>query len=231
MQGMYKLAVILAAGLCLSGCATAPGNNDPYEATNRGIFRLNQRIDRMALRPTAERYSNYVPEGVRDAVHNAIDNFNAPVTLANDVLQARPRRAGETVCRFVLNSTFGAAGLFDVGTRVGIPGHTEDFGQTLAVWGVGEGPYLMLPFLGPSSPRDAFGQAADLAAEPTIYIRIKHHTYWIMGRKYLSFVDTRARSLEVLDDIERDSLDFYASTRSLYRQYRENEIRNGMPPP
>lgn len=230
---MYRQAVVLAAGLWLCGCAapTSVGdNNDPYEATNRWIFDLNQRIDHFALRPTAERYSNHVPEGVRDAVHNALDNLNAPVTFANDVLQGEPKRAGQTLGRFVLNSTFGVAGLFDVGATAGIPGHDEDFGQTLAVWGVDEGPYLVLPLLGPMPPRDAAGQLVDLAADPTMHIHIKHHIYWAVGRKYVTFVDARARSLEALDDIERDSMDFYATTRSLYRQYRENEIRNGMPP-
>jgi phospholipid-binding lipoprotein MlaA len=231
---MFRLVIVLAAGLWLCGCASSTSvadNNDPYEATNRWIFDLNLQIDHAALRPTAEHYSNYIPENVRNAIHNALDNLNAPVTFANDVLQGETKRAGQTLGRFVINSTFGLGGLLDAGTKAGIPGHSEDFGQTLGVWGVGEGPYLVLPLLGPLPPRDAAGELVDLAADPTMYISIKHHTYWAIARRYVTIVDARARSLESLDDIERDSMDFYATTRSLYRQYRENEIRNGMPPP
>jgi phospholipid-binding lipoprotein MlaA len=126
-----------------------------------------------------------------------------------------------------VNSTLGVAGLFDVASRMGIPDHAEDFGQTLAVWGIGEGPYLVLPLLGPAPPRDAVGRAADVFFDPSIYIRIKRHSWWMIGREYLTLLDLRARNLETLDDIERTSLDFYAATRNLYRQYRANEIRNG----
>ena len=230
---MDKLVIALAAGLCLCGCAgpAAGPDHDPYEQTNRQVFSFNQRLDRFALRPAAERYVKYVPEGVRNSIHNALDNLNAPTVLGNDLLQGRPKEAGRTVGRFLLNSTFGVAGLFDVGTRVGIEGHRSDFGQTLAVWGVGEGCYLMVPMLGPMSPRDAAGQIVDFAMDPTIYMQIKGHYYWIVGREYLSIVDARARNLEALDEIERDSMDFYAATRSLYRQYRENAIRNETPSP
>jgi len=236
---MHKLVFLAAAGLFLAGCATpsqnaSPGaieNNDPYENTNRAIFEFNLKVDSLALKPTAESYSTYVPEGVRDALRNLEENLDRPVVLANDLLQGEGRRAGQSAGRFLLNSTFGLAGLFDVASRVGIASHDEDFGQTLAVWGVGEGPYLVLPLLGPSNPRDAAGSAVDVALDPTVYISIKHHTFWIIGRQYMRIVDARARNLELLADIERDSLDFYATTRSLYRQHRASEIRNGKPPP
>lgn len=232
---MHKLAFLAVAGLLLAGCSTptqsALDNNDPYEATNRATFRMNQRVDNYTLRPTASFYNNHVPEGVRDSIHNALENMHAPVYLVNDLLQAEPGRGAETVARFMINSSFGVGGLFDLAAKLGIQPHTEDFGQTLGVWGVGEGPYLMLPFLGPDPPRDAFGQVADFAFDPTIYISIKHHYWWIIGREYVTLMEMRARNLETLDDIERDSLDFYATTRSLYRQLRANEIRNGAPPP
>ncbi len=232
---MFKLALLTALGLFLGGCATGatdftdPG--DPYEAANRQIFDLNLTIDRLALRPTAERYSTYVPEEARDALRNALDNLHAPITFANDILQGEPRRAGQTAGRFVVNSTLGLAGLFDVATRLGLEGHEEDFGQTLAVWGVEEGPYLVLPLLGPSNPRDATGRAVDIALDPTSYIRIKRHILWMATREYVTILDTRARNLEAFDNIERDSLDFYAAVRSLYRQHRASEVRNGMPAP
>lgn len=226
-----RILVAIAAAFLLSGCATpggeASGGSDPYEAVNRRMFEANLKVDKFLLRPSAERYVQNVPEGVRDSIHNALENLALPTTFANDLLQGKPARAGQTVGRFVLNSTFGAAGLFDVAARVGIAAHKEDFGQTLAVWGVKDGPYLMLPLLGPSSPRDAAGAAVDFALDPTLYLKIKQHIWWALGREYVTILDARARNLESLDEIERDSLDFYAATRSLYRQMREKEIRNG----
>jgi phospholipid-binding lipoprotein MlaA len=230
---MRTLAFLAVMGFLLAGCAAAPATdpetNDPYEATNRQIFDLNLKIDRLMLRPNAERYVTYVPEGTRDAIHNALDNLHAPVVFANDVLQGEPKRASRTAGRFLVNSTIGLAGVFDVGTRLGIEAHEEDFGQTLAVWGAGEGPYLVLPLLGPSNPRDAIGKGVDLAMDPLMYIKVKRHVLWAASLEYATILDERARNLEAFDDIERTSLDFYATARSLYRQHRESEIRNGMP--
>jgi phospholipid-binding lipoprotein MlaA len=230
---IFATLAAVAAGLCLSACSTpspnALANNDPYEATNREIFDLNQMIDQWTLRRTAQAYTYMVPEPVRNSVHNALTNLDLPVTFVNDVLQGERKRAGQTVSRFAVNSTLGVAGLFDVASRMGIPEHSEDFGQTLAVWGVGEGSYLVLPLLGPAPPRDAVGHTADFFFDPSIYIRIKQHLWWAIGRKYLTLLDLRARNMETLDDIERNSLDFYAATRNLYRQYRANDIRNGEP--
>lgn len=229
---MRGLSIAAAAALWLAGCAApGDGNNDPYEAANRRIFEMNLKIDSVALHPNAERYNEYVPEEVRDGIHNVLGNLALPVTFANDLLQVEPERAAQTLGRFMMNTGFGVGGIVDVATGAGIPEHTEDFGQTLAVWGFGEGPYLVLPVLGPSSPRDAAGAAVDFATDPTLYIRIKQHLWWALGRKYVTILDTRARNLETLDAIERDSLDFYAASRSLYRQYRAKEIRNGSPPP
>jgi phospholipid-binding lipoprotein MlaA len=229
---MRILAFLVAAGMLLGGCATPAdpaGVNDPYEATNRAIFDFNLSIDRTFLKPTAERYQTYVPETVRDSVRSTLDNLHAPVVVANDLLQAEPGRAGTMTGRFLINSTLGLGGLFDVATRFGIEAHDEDFGQTLGVWGVGDGPYLMLPLLGPSNPRDAAGRGVDVALDPVTYIKFKRHVMWEGVRMYLNIVDTRSRSLETLDGIERNSIDFYATVRSLYRQNRAYQIRNGMP--
>jgi len=225
-------AILVAAGLILGGCATPPdpaGVNDPYEAANRAIFDLNLKIDRLTLRPTAEVYQDNVPEEVRDGLRNALDNLHAPVVFANDMLQGEAHRASETAGRFLVNSTLGVGGLFDVAGRMGLASHDEDFGQTLGVWGAGEGPYIVLPLLGPSNPRDTAGKVADVVLDPSIYIKVKRHLMWEGFRQYLNIVDTRARSLEAFDAIERDSLDFYASARSLYRQNRAYQIRNGTP--
>jgi phospholipid-binding lipoprotein MlaA len=211
-----------------SGPATDPG--DPYESTNRQIFAFDQMLDRTFLLPTAQRYNDIVPEFGRDRIHNLLDNLDLPVTFANDVLQASPHRAGETLLRFTVNATVGLGGLFDPATTAfHLPNHDEDFGQTLGVWGVGGDPYLMLPVLGPSSPRDVVGRVGDIAADPLTWIHFKQHIWWLGGRTYMKVLDARARNIDTLAGIERESVDFYASTRSLYRQYRASEIRNGQP--
>jgi len=228
-------AFFVAAGILLGGCAAPQadpaGADDPYEATNRVIFDFNLRIDRTFLRPTAGRYQTYVPEEVRDGIRGVLDNLRAPVVLANDLLQGETRRAGDTAGRFLINSTVGLGGIFDVAGQKGLAAHDEDFGQTLAVWGVGDGPYLVLPLFGPSNPRDGVGKVADFALDPSINVKIKRHWMWEGFRQWLNIVDARSRSLETFDAIERDSLDFYATARSLYRQNRIYQIRNGLPPP
>lgn len=230
---MRILALLVIFGVGLAGCATPDadpaGNNDPYETTNRAIFDFNLRVDRTFLRPTAERYQTYVPETVRDSLRSVLDNLRSPVIFANDVLQGEVNRAGDTAGRFMVNSTIGLGGLIDVAAAHGASAHDEDFGQTLAVWGAGDGPYIMLPLLGPSNPRDVVGKTADYAMDPTHHIRIKRHLLWLGVREYLNVIDTRTRSLEALDGIERDSLDYYAAVRSLYHQNRMFQIRNGMP--
>lgn len=233
MNRVRITAAFLAAGL-LAACTTAPGpdaNNDPYEHTNRQIFALDVKFDRILLAPTAEAYDEYVPGGVREGAHNVLANLDAPVTFVNDVLQAEPCEAGHTFARFALNTTAGLGGIFDVAEHLGIASHTEDFGLTLGKWGIGEGPYMVLPMLGPDPPRDAFGQVADFAFDPTVYVHLKQHIWWAAGRQVFTILDVRARNLDTLADIERNSLDYYATTRSLYRQLRNSEIKGGETPP
>jgi phospholipid-binding lipoprotein MlaA len=218
----------------LAGCAgtTAPealAANDPYEPANRQVLVLNQRLDDIFFRRTMKTYLS-LPDGVRTGMHNLLRNLALPTIFANDVLQARPVRAGQTAARFVLNSSLGVGGLFDPATKIGAPYHGEDFGQTLATWGVGEGPYLMLPLLGPGNPRDTAGLAIDIfVLDPTNYIHFRQHFWWDGGRQYLNFLDLRSQSFETLRGIERSSVDYYAALRNLYRQTREAEIRNGAP--
>jgi phospholipid-binding lipoprotein MlaA len=230
-----RTAAALSAALMLAACAetqspNALANNDPYETTNRRIFAFDVQYDHMVLEPSAKAYNDFVPDGVRQGAHNFISNLDLPITFANDVLQGEPGRAGRTVARFTVNSTLGVAGVFDMAGHMGIPAHTEDFGVTLGKWGVGEGPYVVLPLLGPDPPRDIAGLAGDFAFDPTVYVHLKQHIWWALGREYLTVMDTRARNLDTLNDIERVSLDYYATTRSLYRQLRDNEIRDGKPP-
>jgi phospholipid-binding lipoprotein MlaA len=221
--------------LALGGCAStannnvSAGDNDPYESFNRKVFSLNESLDKHLMRPVAVFYTRAVPEPARAGLHNALTNLNLPVTFANDVLQGEAHRAVDTVGRFIVNSTIGIGGLVDVAQKTGIPEHSADFGETLGVWGVGEGPFLVLPALGPSNPRDAVGYAADIALDPVTWVTFRSSTFFKLGRGVAAIVDERAQVLGTLDELERTSLDLYATERSLYRQHREAEINHGKP--
>jgi phospholipid-binding lipoprotein MlaA len=226
--GMTMLAV-LTAGCATSKDPEAIAQNDPYESTNRAISALNSRLDNAVAKPVGKFYNHAVPQFARNGVHNFLTNLNKPVTLGNDILQGEGQRAWETLERTVVNTAFGFGGFVDVATRVGIPEHSEDFGQTLGTWGAGEGPYLVLPFMGPSSPRDLAGDGVDIFIDPSTYIRFHGADTWYAVRSGVTVIDLRARNVDTLEQIERTSIDMYATTRSLYRQYRNSEIRNGKP--
>lgn len=218
------------------GCATAPPSgdpqshadaqqiNDPFEPINRVVFAVNIQADRYVLKPVAYVYKEAVPGPIRGMVGNFLHNLRSPVILLNAVLQGDADHAGTTLLRFWLNSTFGIAGIADFAGELGIDRRNEDFGQTLAVWGVGEGPYLMLPVIGPSNGRDAFGRVADYFSDPFTYLRYEKFGYSRFGAKT---IDLRARNYELLNDLEKTSVDFYAAVRSLYRQNRRDAIANG----
>ncbi len=223
----------------LGGCATPPPAddpdavaeyneaNDPLEPMNRQIFAFNVAVDHAVMRPVAQAYRDYVPQDGRDRVRDFLRNLREPWILANDILQGDAERAGETLARFTLNTAVGLGGLVDVAGRSGLPYHDEDFGQTLAVWGVGEGPYLVLPILGPSNPRDAVGLGSEWLLDPVDFgFRMAGYSWAEYGRGALDGLDKREDALDPLDEIERTSIDFYSALRSLYRQHREAEIRN-----
>ena len=202
--------------------------SDPLEPLNRAIFSFNLTLDKAILRPIATVYNAALPDPVRDGVRNFLNNLRTPIILANDVLQGEIGRAGDTVGRFLLNSTLGVGGLFDIASELGFDFHNEDFGQTLAVWGIGEGPYLMLPNFGPSNPRDAVGLAGEYFADPVVHWTNNTDREWILyTRAGIDAVDGRSRNINTLEELERTSLDFYAAVRSLYRQRRMDQIRNG----
>lgn len=239
-----RVVVILVVAFLIAGCATPPKNdpealaeykqaNDPIEPFNRAMFDVNMTLDRYLLKPVAQAYVWGVPEFGRDAIHNVLVNLRTPITFINDVLQGEADRAGETLGRMVVNSTVGLGGLIDVASKIGIPAHSEDFGQTFAVWGIGSGPYLVLPILGPSNPRDLAGLGIELVADP-VNLALSNDNgldagYAVAVRSFVTGVDLRSRNLDTLDQIERTSLDFYAAIRSLYRQRRIDEINNGKP--
>lgn len=231
MRALRSLLLGLC-GLALTACAgsrspDALAANDPFEAANRDMLVLNKHLDDILIHHTVERYLA-LPDGIRRGVHNFLRNLAAPTIFVNDVLQGEPERASQTLGRFIVNSSLGIGGFFDPATPIGIGPHSEDFGQTLATWGAGEGPFLMLPLLGPSNPRDATGLAVDVfLLDPTNHIHFKQHFWWSAGRQYLVVLDLKAQTYETLQGIERSSVDYYAALRNLYRQNRANEIRNG----
>jgi phospholipid-binding lipoprotein MlaA len=236
-----RLAALLLLAL-LAGCATPPpasdpealaehrAGNDPLEPANRAAHALNEWLDGAVVRPVAVGYRDHVPRPVRRGVRNVLNNLRGPVILANDMLQGEPRRAGDTLGRLLLNSTLGVGGVFDVAEAwFGVSRHTEDFGQTLAVWGVGEGPYLVLPLAGPTTLRDLAGSGVDGAANLTTWV-----APGVAGLRYaragLNLVDTREALVDPVDEMRRASLDPYATYRSAYRQRRRADVENRLGP-
>lgn len=198
--------------------------NDPLEDVNRVIFEFNRTIDGLLLKPMAIIYNGVVPPWGRRRVTNMLNNLGEPINFANSLLQGEMDRATSSFMRFAVNSTVGVAGAFDVAGDLGMPRADEDFGQTLAVWGLPEGPFLMLPVFGPSNPRDATGLVIDYLMDPFTYILTSEEG---LARSVTRGVDRRAENLDNLDTLEETSLDFYAALRELYRQYRNNAIKNG----
>ncbi len=237
LSPLLRTVLAAAAISCLAACATKPPasdpealqeyreNNDPYEPANRVGYAINDGLDTYFLAPVARAYRFAVPGAVRTPVHNFLQNLTSPVLFVNDVVQTRPRRAGDTFMRFVINSTAGVGGLFDVASAAGYPYHDNDFGITMALWGVPEGPFLFLPVLGPSNPRDSTGFGVDVAFDPLTYAPPGHGLLTFnYARIGAAAVDTRERALDEVDSIKKTALDPYATFRSLYRQNRENTI-------
>lgn len=204
-------------------------SEDWLEPVNRVVFEANDIFLTVFFRPVAKLYQIVVPEVVRKGVRNGLTNLTSPVILANDLLQGEGTRAWETTQRFVVNSTLGLAGTIDVADRwLGIPPHKEDFGQTMAVWGVPDGGYLVLPLLGPSSPRDAFGTlAVDSFLDPlNLWLANTNRDPYIYARQGTTALAEYEALVDRIDAIRDTSVDFYASLRSLYRQRREADIAN-----
>jgi phospholipid-binding lipoprotein MlaA len=233
-------ALALVLLLCCCGCAAATrdstsaddvdAQHDPAEPVNRAIFKANVAADHAVIKPVAQAYIDHVPEGVQKGIHNVVQNLKEPAVAVNDALQGNVKQAWQSVERLAVNSTVGVVGAFDVAGKWGLPPHKADFGQTLAVWGVGEGPFVELPLLGPSNARDTVGAVVDMAMNPLTFVGGAPATYASVATGGANAVDTRAQHLHDLDELERNSLDYYATLRSVYRQHREAEINQAKSP-
>jgi phospholipid-binding lipoprotein MlaA len=235
MRRVVPLLLLVVLGGA-AGCATVPkdpvarrefrANNDPFEPLNRKTFAFNEWADRVLIKPVAQAYVKIVPVVARDGLRHFLDNLNEPIVIGNTLLQGRFRSAGTTTARFLVNTSVGLAGLRDVASHNHLPKQIGDFGQTFWAWGVPEGPYLVLPLLGPSNPRDAIGSGVDVYMDPIRYVARANHfgTSVTAGRAILDGVDKRSRVLEPLDEMQREAIDYYASFRSLFRQHRAADL-------
>lgn len=227
-MGIAKmLAGMAAAAATILASAGAQEVYDPWEGWNRKVFALNNAIDRAVLEPTALGYRRITPKPARRSLRNFLNNLGSPVTFVNDVLQLKPKRAGKTLGRFLMNSTLGVGGLFDPASQVGMKRHTEDFGQTLARYGVPPGPYMMIPFLGPSNLRDGPAFLADNLMDPSTYIATPAAGYYRLSTFGANTISLREQFQDPLVSLRENSLDFYTSYQSFFVQARLNAIRDG----
>jgi phospholipid-binding lipoprotein MlaA len=231
-RSLSRLRAVVLCGavslLLLGGCASTGNPRDPLEPINRGIYKFNDGVDSLLVKPGAEFYRFVVPEFMRTGVSNFFSNVNDVIVALNSLLQGKLTQAGSDVARLIVNSTVGVLGLFDVATEIGLEKHNEDFGQTLGYWGIGDGPYLVLPLLGPSSARDAVGWVGDFYAWPITYLEPQRDRQALIAFR---FVTARADLLEASRILETAALDPYEFVRDAYLQRRRNLVHDGKPPP
>ena len=227
MQKAQTLCALFLAGV-LSGCATSGGNpSDPLEPFNRAMFGFNDTVDDAILRPVAKAYRAALPGMVRTGISNFFSNLEDVWISVNDVLQGKLQQGFEDFGRFLLNSTLGVGGVFDLASEVGLQKNNEDFGQTLGSWGIGSGPYLVLPLLGPSTVRDGFGFLLDSQADLVFQIDgVRVHNSLYATRA----ISTRANLLDASSVLETAALDKYAFVRDAWMQRRRNLVYDGNPP-
>jgi phospholipid-binding lipoprotein MlaA len=227
-----RMLPCLAAGLALAllaGCAAAPAKptaSDPLERMNRTTYAFNQAVDHAFLRPVAKGYDYFVPQPLRTGISNMLSNLGLPVVFVNDLLQWKPRAAGQDLGRLLVNSTFGLAGLLDPASGAGIPRNDEDFGQTFGRWGMSSGPYLVLPFFGPSSFRDAPGFAIEFVADPRTGLDNQALSNTLVG---LTIVNRRAELLST-EKVLDEAYDPYAFIRNAWLQRRQFLVTDGATP-
>jgi phospholipid-binding lipoprotein MlaA len=206
--------------------APAAEIDDPIEPVNRAMFELNRFLDELALKPLAAWYG-MLPDRAREGTHNFLGNLKNPWTAVNDLAQGEGERFGNSVARFFINTLLGFFGTFDPAAQLGFPAHEEDAGQTFGAWGAGDGPYLVLPVVGPSNLRDALGFAVDSFLDPVNYIARRGDANWVgPARSAAGGVDARHRNAQQIDDLQRQSTDFYATIRRVYTDRRRAAIAN-----
>jgi phospholipid-binding lipoprotein MlaA len=225
MQTTTRVSLGALLLLLLCACASQPSTRsdprDPWERVNRATYTFNDKFDKAIFRPVARGYRNGVPHFVQTGIRNAFDNVDTTIVMLNDLLQGQLTPFMHDTSRLLVNTVIGVGGLFDPATAMGLEKGDRDFGQTLGKWGVGSGPYLVLPFLGPSDVRDTFGRTADAFSTPRTYIR---NSYWNYGSWLLNAVDTRSRYLEA-DQVLDSAYDPYAFLRNAYLQNRAFKVR------
>lgn len=204
------------------------GVADPLERPNRAFHSFNKGVDTILVRPLSKGYGYVVPQTIKHVVNNELRYVSLPGSFANSVLQGDVERAGDTLARFVVNGTMGGLGALDPATEMNIPEHDEDFGQTLAVWGVGAGPYVELPLLGPTTLRHLAGRVVDAPLDPLSYIDTGVSSTAIsLGKRATTIVDARYRFGPAIDEALYEVPDSYVTVKNLYLQRRKNAILNG----
>jgi phospholipid-binding lipoprotein MlaA len=212
----------------LGGCATGTNPRDPFEPVNRGIYQFNEGVDKAILKHVAQAYRAVLPQFLRASVSNFFSNINDVVVLLNNLLQGKFTSAYSDFGRIAINTTLGLGGLFDIASEAGIEKHEEDFGQTLGYWGIGDGPFIMLPLFGPSNVRDTVGRFVDYKADLITYVDPNHTRNILWG---IRLVNRRAELLDASTVLQTAALDPYEFIRDAYLQRRRNLIYDGAPPP
>lgn len=232
---LLKMVLVLGATGIMGACAASSDGSitsnqeisDPFEKSNRAVFSFNNVVDDAVIHPIVKGYRAVVPQPGRTGVRNVLRNLKSPVRFGNQVLQGDVEGAGTELVRTSINSLLGIGGIFDLAGYEGIAYEPEDFGQTLAVWGIGHGPYLVVPFLGPSSLRDYVGYAVDSFADPMRwYLHNIDEEEWFYAKLGVEYLSLRNDLMDVLEDLEASSIDYYAATRSTYYQNRESLVRD-----
>ena len=216
------------SAMLLGGCATTGDPRDPLEPLNRGIYQFNDGVDRILFKPAAEIYRAVLPQIVRTGVNNFFSNINDVIVALNNLLQGKLALAASDLSRILVNSTIGLLGLYDTATDLGLEKNYEDFGQTLGYWGIGNGAYLVLPFIGPSSLRDTVGWVGDIYSWPPTYLKSTGKRNTLIA---VRFISVRADLLEASRILETAALDPYEFVRDAYLQRRRNQVYDGNPPP
>ena len=233
---MKRFAAALCCALLLSGCAAKPPPadefdevpiDDPLEPVNRHTQTGFLWIDDHVMHPVADAYAGIMPDRLRHSVRNLLETLGLPAVVLNHLLQGNPHYSWTEFQRLAVNAVAGVGGLFDVASDLDLPYRPADFGQTFGVWGMGDGPYLFLPFFGPSNPRDAVGLALGIASNPVVLLDGWEAAGALGGELVVGAVDGRSGRAEVLDRMRRDSLDYYVSLRAVYYQNRRFRVEQG----